>query len=343
MNQSRPEALAILERIKKNTPNDQFCKVMSAVHLFDFLDLLRENGFQENWLEYLTISADSLFSTLSFYQERLDRQYSYRVEVDDKTNNNDISFNTGEVYYELWKDLDKKEYYKKTLSVLSERFSKNNISLTGNENILDDGCGSGRYSLALKEMGAKNVTGIDVSSNSIAFANKMNPFDDNVFFKQASVLELPFEDASFNFVFSNGVLHHTTDTLQGLSEIYRVLEPGGKCWLYLYGGKDSFFWDMVDCCRSILIDVPESYTVSVMKSLGYSSGRIFHRNDFFYVPINNRYYKKDIDNMLISSGFSEFVKLERGVDIDWDEIIHSNPNIDPYLYGEGEMRYFITK
>ena len=47
--------------------------------------------------------------------------------------------------------------------------------------------------------------------------------------------------------------------------------------------------------------------------------------------------------MLREAGFEKFRRLNRGVSQDWDEIINSNPQIDPYIYGEGEMRYFIEK
>jgi hypothetical protein len=80
-----------------------------------------------------------------------------------------------------------------------------------------------------------------------------------------------------------------------------------------------------------------------MKCLGYPPGRIFHRNDFFYVPIHQRYYISEIEEMISKSGFSGYRKLNRGIGYDWDEIIFENPNIDSYIYGEGEMRYLLKK
>ena len=212
------------------------------------------------------------------------------------------------------------------------------------QNGLDAGCGGGRYTLALRSMGIKRMQGIDISPDSITLASKMNGFEENeVSFKQASVLDLPFDDESYDLVFSNGVLHHTTSTSKGLSELYRVLQPGGEGWLYLYGGKESLFWDIVDFCRKILSQVSQSYMQILMKVLGYPPGRIFHRVDFWYVPINNRYFYSEVASMLSDAGFSNHRKLLRGADIDWDEIIHNNKRIDPYIYGEGEMRFWITK
>ena len=80
-----------------------------------------------------------------------------------------------------------------------------------------------------------------------------------------------------------------------------------------------------------------------MNVLGYPPGRIFHRSDFFYVPINNRYYQDEIIKLLNETGFTDFKRSKRGTEYDWDEIIFNNPDIDPYIYGEGEMRFWLTK
>jgi len=345
MRDSRNESLSIINTFFASIPDEKYSKVISSIFLFDFLDLLLKENFPKDWVENFRQSSLACSNSLQFLSENLDRDLPISSQglTSYSEVSKDVAHQTGEVYYELWKDFGNKEYFNKTKEIVLDRFLKNNISLKGFNNALDDGCGSGRYTLALKDLGINKVTGIDVSQNSIDFANKMNIFKDDVSFSKASVLDLPFADEKFDFVFSNGVLHHTTDTLKGLKEIYRVLKPGGSCWLYLYGGKNSFFWDIVDCCRKLLNDVPEAYTIEVMKSIGYSSGRIFHRNDFFYVPIHNRYYKSEVIEMLNQVGFNNFRKLDRGTKNDWDEIIYNNSKIDPYIYGEGEMRFLIQK
>ncbi|HEY7019043.1 MAG TPA: class I SAM-dependent methyltransferase [Thermoleophilaceae bacterium] len=51
---------------------------------------------------------------------------------------------------------------------------------------------------------------------------------------QASVLELPFEEASFDHVYSIGCLHHTGDLERSVQEVHRVLRPGGRAVVMLY-------------------------------------------------------------------------------------------------------------
>ena len=78
-----------------------------------------------------------------------------------------------------------------------------------------------------------------------------------------------------------------------------------------------------------------------MTLMGYPPGRVFHRLDFFYVPIHRRYNKDEVESLLDESNFKSYKKLNRGIEYDWDEIKFENPNIDPYIYGQGEMRYWV--
>ena len=45
---------------------------------------------------------------------------------------------------------------------------------------------------------------------------------------QASVEDLPFHENTFDYVVSNGVIHHTPNTQKSVDEFFRVLKPGGK-------------------------------------------------------------------------------------------------------------------
>ncbi|MFC1807378.1 class I SAM-dependent methyltransferase [Candidatus Omnitrophota bacterium] len=333
----------IFTKHEKGLGSNYFYRALTAIYLFDFLDKLKELNYPKEWLSILDDDLNELTFSFNSFDKRYDFSKNSFDTWDDSSSEGDFESKTGKVYYELWKNFKKDEFFDQTLNILKERFEKNSISVSGVGKALDDGCGSGRYSFALKELGCLNVTGIDVSPDSIALARNINPFKDEVSFTQGSVLELPFEDGDFDFVFSNGVLHHTKSTEKGLKEIYRVLKDDGFCWLYLYGGKESLFWDIVDYCRSLLSSVPQAYTQSLMRDMGYPPGRIFHRSDFFYVPVNNRYFKEEVERMVNEAGFKSSKRLVRGAAHDWDEIIHQNPDIESYIYGEGEMRYLINK
>ena len=53
---------------------------------------------------------------------------------------------------------------------------------------------------------------------------------------------LPFDDASFDLVYSNGVLHHTPNTAAVVAEILRVLRPGGRAIVMLYAEHSLHYW-----------------------------------------------------------------------------------------------------
>ena len=101
--------------------------------------------------------------------------------------------------------------------------------------VLDAGCGTGEYSCWYARRGA-DVTGVDLSEPSMKiaadYANREGI--DNIRFVKQSVLNLDFPDASFDYVYSMGVLHHTPDPYGGFLELCRVLKPGGVLIVSLY-------------------------------------------------------------------------------------------------------------
>jgi len=93
--------------------------------------------------------------------------------------------------------------------------------------VLDCGCGPGAISVGLAEAvgPAGHVTGVDFGESQIEVAKAhSNP---NLIFRVASVYKLPFEDGAFDLVFSHALFEHLADPIRGISEIGRVLRPGG--------------------------------------------------------------------------------------------------------------------
>jgi ubiquinone/menaquinone biosynthesis C-methylase UbiE len=94
---------------------------------------------------------------------------------------------------------------------------------------LDVGAGPGYATLLVaKKHPAAHVTGIDFSPIQVKFAKqhlRKQPAP-NCDFMLGDALDLPFENESFDFVFSIASIKHWPDARQGLSEIRRVLRPG---------------------------------------------------------------------------------------------------------------------
>jgi len=68
---------------------------------------------------------------------------------------------------------------------------------------------------------------------------------------RADAESLPFADASFDAVYSFGVLHHTPDTAKAVEEARRVLKPGGVAVISLYHRHSAFHWVALVLCRGI--------------------------------------------------------------------------------------------
>jgi SAM-dependent methyltransferase len=104
--------------------------------------------------------------------------------------------------------------------------------LAAGERVLDLGCGAGTDSLVAAQMvGADgHVTGIDMTAPMLAkaraAATEMGVA--NVEFVEAEAEQLPFGDASFDVVISNGVIDLIPDKDAVFAELNRVLASGGR-------------------------------------------------------------------------------------------------------------------
>jgi len=103
--------------------------------------------------------------------------------------------------------------------------------------LLEVGCGSGRF---LKYLSGKAgfLVGVDPSRAIFAADNLLGP-DEKILLVRASANDLPFEDESFDFVCSIGVLHHIPDTFKAMQACVAKVKKGGYFYTYLYYNLDN--------------------------------------------------------------------------------------------------------
>ncbi|MDP4013830.1 MAG: class I SAM-dependent methyltransferase [Candidatus Nanopelagicales bacterium] len=100
--------------------------------------------------------------------------------------------------------------------------------------VLEIGCGMGSHAELLARGGAQ-LTAVDLTETAVRRTSKrlrLSGLDGTVLQVDASTL--PFPDCSFDVVWSWGVIHHSVDPAAIVTEIYRVLEPGGRAKLMVY-------------------------------------------------------------------------------------------------------------
>jgi ubiquinone/menaquinone biosynthesis C-methylase UbiE len=102
--------------------------------------------------------------------------------------------------------------------------------------MIDVGCGTGHRVMPMaKRFGAREYVGFDHSSASLAVARTLaTELDLNATLQEGDLFALPFPDASFDIVISQGVLHHTSDPWRGFRELVRICRPGGFVNIFLY-------------------------------------------------------------------------------------------------------------
>jgi ubiquinone/menaquinone biosynthesis C-methylase UbiE/glycosyltransferase involved in cell wall biosynthesis len=100
--------------------------------------------------------------------------------------------------------------------------------------VLEIGVGMGSDFLRWVRAGAE-ATGVDLTDRAVTLTRQRlaeEGLEADV--RQADAENLPFEDGSFDLVYSWGVLHHTPDPEKALAEAQRVLAPGGELKVMLY-------------------------------------------------------------------------------------------------------------
>lgn len=108
-----------------------------------------------------------------------------------------------------------------------QRASLAAVDLTGDDALLDVGCGTGAASRAASAV-ADLVVGVDLAPEMIRRATELATGVENVRFLVADSEQLPFGDGAFTAVLCSNSFHHYPDPLRAVREMGRVLATGGR-------------------------------------------------------------------------------------------------------------------
>jgi|TARA_B110000211_G_C13980605_1_gene509206 ubiquinone/menaquinone biosynthesis C-methylase UbiE len=271
-------------------------------------------------------------------------------------------------YYDLKFDLSKKNFLFETAKAFSDR--NENVYLKGkykikqeifkikkslelrfknlnfplkkikNLKVLDAGCGPGRFTYVLGSYQPKKIYGLDLSSENIKIANKVFKRK-NIQYLQGNVLKLPFKKESFDFVYSSGVIHHTSNFKKGLKELIRVSKKNGYIYLYIYA-DGGIYWRARATMNKIMKKIPQSYTQKVLDLIGMPRTRLLFL-DLWYVPVEKHTSYKEIVKMLNKHGISKIKRVSSGAAYDHSTAISKYKKVGKSIWGEGDIRLLFQK
>jgi SAM-dependent methyltransferase len=111
--------------------------------------------------------------------------------------------------------------------------------------ILDAGCGTGQLTIFLS-MVHREIVGIDFSYHSLCTGNNFKGRFGlcDASFVQMDLFHLGFKEESFDYVFCNGVLHHTANAYGAFQNLCRLVKPGGYITIGLYNTYGRLLLDL---------------------------------------------------------------------------------------------------
>lgn len=162
-----------------------------------------------------------------------------------------------------------------------------NAGITGGH-VLEIGPGPGYIGLEwLKKCPEGTLTALEISPEMIKTAQRNASsygFESRVTYTAGSCMEMPFNDMSFDAVFSNGSLHEWEDPLKALNEIYRVLK------------KDGIF-----CITDLRRDIP-----FFVRQLLYHSAKPEAIRPGFLSSLYASYTVQELESIAEKSTFTDF-------------------------------------
>jgi ubiquinone/menaquinone biosynthesis C-methylase UbiE len=174
------------------------------------------------------------------------------------------------------------------------------------EILLDYGCGPGNDLVGFAlYTGARRIIGFDVSPQALKLARRRLALH-RIGAKRVELIQgtdrevaIPLDDASADFVQSQGVIHHTSDPDAVLRELHRVLVPGGRGSIMVYN-RDSVWFHLYTAYEKMILE--DAFP-------GLDVHEAFRRNtDGPECPISRSYRPEEFAAMCRAAGFEvEFV------------------------------------
>jgi SAM-dependent methyltransferase len=276
---------------------------------------------------------------------RLGEQRWFPLAASGETRPPDVWARTAHGFDVGWTTTTQGEHFEDSRNIARERLEQI-LGLVGGpawiagKEILDSGCGPGRYVDLLRRLGPRRIVALEQGPALVEALRERFEGDETVEVVHGTCERLTFPDASFDFVLSNGVLHHTRSDLRTmLVDHARVLRPGGAMFVMLVGtrGLELKVWAFL---RAFLYDVPIETMLERFGKI-MSPLRLQGIVDHMYGEYQET-ERADFEAWCASL----FGRIERVAGIDGLDVTPEVYRDDPYFearFGSGQLRYLCWK
>ena len=151
--------------------------------------------------------------------------------------------------------------------------------VTRDSRTLDIGTGTGANLRLLRDLGYRNVVGLDTNDVAIGYcaAKGLGAV------RKGDVCALPFADASFDLILATDVLEHVDDDLAAAREIARVLVPGGTALVTVPAFQ--MLWGLQDRVALHKRRYRQGQILKLLEEAGFKTARSFYFNYILFLPI----------------------------------------------------------
>lgn len=177
--------------------------------------------------------------------------------------------------------------------------------------VLEIGFGPGFDAFTFISNGAL-YKGVDITPENVDRARKhLGYYGIIPDVQEGDAEKLPFDDNSFDVVYSNGVLHHVPDIELSFKEVNRVLRPGGIFYVILYNKNSLFFRLTISLWYQIVLGGRRFESLSERLST-------IEANAAGERPIVNVYTPKEVSNLLERAGLMPTLVIVRK--LTWEDL-----------------------
>ena len=158
--------------------------------------------------------------------------------------------------------------------------------------VLEVGCGMGCMAMNWALNGAQ-VTAVDMNPVAIEQTRRrFQAFGLSGDIREADAESLPFEDESFEYAYSWGVLHHTPGTKHAIGELLRVLRTGGRVGVMLYHRNSAWHRFLTEYVEGFL-NMESRFLSSLQLASRYGDGYREEGNPHTW-PVTKKEVRKDL-------------------------------------------------